>query len=252
MLRKDLLNYLNSLLTPELFNDYAPNGLQVEGKDEIKILITGVTASQALLAKAVQANADAILVHHGYFWQNESSPITGIKKARLSLLLGNNINLFAYHLPLDAHTEFGNNAQLAKMLGIKIISTLSLDNTQTAIGNIGILFSPCSGELLAENIDKILGRKPLYIPGKCKNIAKIAWCTGGGQSRIDTAVAMGVDAYITGEISEATVHIARETGLHLFAAGHHATERFGVQAVGAAVAREFNIAHQFIDIYNPV
>ena len=155
-------------------------------------------------------------------------------------------------MPLDAHLELGNNAQLAKRLKVKVVSTLSADNNQTAIGNIGVFIEPCNVDSLAIKLAQILQRKPLHIPGKTKEITKIAWCTGGGQWKIDTAVAEGVDAYITGEISEATVHIARENGIHLFAAGHHATEKFGVQAVGEVVAKEFGIVHKFIDIENPV
>jgi dinuclear metal center YbgI/SA1388 family protein len=250
--RNELLKYLNELLTPALFNDYAPNGLQVEGKDNITTLVTGVTACQDLLVAAEQEHADAILVHHGYFWKEEDRTIVGIRKVRLNFLLKHNINLFAYHLPLDAHSEYGNNAQLAKLLKINVISTLSANNNQIAIGNIGVFTNPYNVDSLVNSLTQILQRKPLHIPGKAKAITKVAWCTGGGQWRIDAAVAAGVDAYITGEISEATVHIARETGIHLFAAGHHATEKFGVQAVGEAVAQKFGVMHKFIDIDNPV
>ena len=250
--RNTILTYLNKLLKPNLFQDYVPNGLQVEGRINIKKLITGVTASQDLLKVALNAKADAILVHHGYFWRNEKAPIIGIKKARLKLLLEHDINLFAYHLPLDAHPEFGNNAQLGIKLNIQITGTFAKSNKMPSIGNVGQLHMPCQGKILKERITTVLEREPLYIPGKVNTIKKVAWSTGMGQSKIDSAVECGVDAYITGEVSESTVHIAKESGIHFFSAGHHATERYGVQAIGVHLAKKFNISHAFIDMLNPV
>jgi dinuclear metal center YbgI/SA1388 family protein len=246
----DLLTTLNTLLTPEAFNDYCPNGLQVQGKASVNKIITGVTASQLLIDRAIEEQADAILVHHGFFWKGEDPCITGMKKKRLEALLMNEISLLAYHLPLDALPEYGNNAQLAKLLGIEINGGLEPENPYS-VGNIGRLSKPMSCQALSQLVTERLGRKPLTIEAGDHTIETIAWCTGGGQSFIDLAAAAGVDAYLSGEISESTVHISRETGTHYIAAGHHATERYGVQAVGELLAKQFGITHQFIDIDSP-
>ena len=248
---KDLEADLNRLLQPQQFKDYCPNGLQVEGKSSINKLVSGVTASQALVDAAIAANADAMLVHHGYFWRGEDATITGMKRRRIEALLANGLSLLAYHLPLDAHAELGNNAQLGKLLGLKITGTVS-QSGDAALVMTGEPDSALNAEALGELIAGKLQRKPLIVAAGDRPIKKIAWCTGGAQGFIDSAIDAGADAYITGEASEQTTHIARERGVHFFAAGHHATERYGVQAVGEYLAGKFAIEHQFIDIDNPV
>lgn len=244
----DLNDYLNQLLQPERFSDYCPNGLQVEGKTEINKIVTGVTASMDLLQAAHKANADAILVHHGYFWRSEALSITGIKKRRIQFLLQHDINLFAFHLPLDAHPEFGNNVMLAKQLGLELtgwagekdmLALAELNQSQTL-------------QTFAELIKSKLERTPQVIGDLTRSIKHIALCTGAAQGYIEQAVAANVDVYISGEISEQTVHVARESGMSYIAAGHHATERYGIQALGEHLAKEFGIQHEFIDIDNPV
>lgn len=248
---KELELELKQVLRPEQFKDYCPNGLQVQGRDSVAKLVTGVTACQALIDAAVEAAADALLVHHGYFWRGEDQSITGIKKSRIESLLDNDISLLAYHLPLDVHREYGNNVQLGKLLGIEIEGELGKQNNHP-IGLTGTPSQETNFESLKELLVDKLGRNPLAIEGRSKSIRSIAWCTGAAQNYIDLAVAAGVDAYITGEVSEPTVHIARETGIHFFSAGHHATERFGVQALGRYLSEKFGLEHQFIDIDNPV
>ena len=245
-----LLATADALLTPERFQDYCPNGLQVEGKPQIRRLVSGVTASLALLEAARDSGADAILVHHGYFWKNEVPVVTGIKRRRLQLLLQHDISLIAYHLPLDAHPEFGNNAQLAQQLDIEI--TGGLQSGANPMGNIGRLREAMSPEAFVEKISQRLGRAPQFIAGGDHAIRTLAWCTGAAQGYIEQAAALGVDAFLSGEISEQTVHSARELGLHFIAAGHHATERYGVRALGEYLAAQLQIEHVFIDIANPV
>jgi len=247
----DLLKYTNKLLEIDRYQDYGPNGLQVEGRAEINKIISGVTASRALIDAAIAADADAVLVHHGYFWKGEDPCLTGMKGQRIRSLIKADLNLLAYHLPLDAHAELGNNAQLARLLGMQIEGRF-IGDSETGIGMYGVLSQPMSGDELANHIDATLDRAPLYVAGSDKPIKRLAWCTGGAQGYIQQAVALGVDAYITGEVSEHTVHTARECGLHFFAAGHHATERYGVQALGDHLADKFGLSHQFIEIDNPV
>ncbi|MDO6783638.1 Nif3-like dinuclear metal center hexameric protein [Neptunomonas phycophila] len=246
-----LVNYCEELLNVKEFKDYSPNGLQVQGKETVQRIVTGVTASQALLDAAVQYSADLVLVHHGYFWRGESECITGMKKRRLATLLGNDISLLGFHLPLDAHPEFGNNAMLAKKMGWQITRGLDAPLGR-AIGMVGELPEPISGGRLAEQLAAVLERTPLHIQGIGHPIKKIAWCTGGAQGFIDKALAAGVDAYISGEVSEPTYHFAKEMGIDYFAAGHHATERYGVQALGEHLASKFGIEHRYIEIPNPV
>jgi dinuclear metal center YbgI/SA1388 family protein len=245
----ELVAAANRVLGPERFQDYCPNGLQVEGRQSVGLLVSGVTASLALLEAARAAGADAILVHHGYFWKNEAPAIVGMKQRRLRLLLSNDISLLAYHLPLDAHPELGNNVQLARQLGITV--TGGLQSVANPIGNVGELAAPLSAEAFTEHVSQCLGRSAQLISGGAYPIKRIAWCTGAAQSYIEEAAALGVDAFLSGEISEPTVHVARELGLHFIAAGHHATERYGVQALGSYLARQLNIEHRFIDIDNP-
>lgn len=247
---KNLKNYLDDLLKPELFSDYCPNGLQVSGKNSISTIVTGVTACQALIDEAIRLKADALLVHHGFFWKGENPCITGIKRNRIAALLKNDINLLAYHLPLDAHPEFGNNIQLAKELEIMVDPQSTQDPRNLCC--FGHLAKPQSGEALSNTITQKLGREPLHIPGQSSEIKKVAWCTGAAQDAIEQAVLLEADAFITGEVSERTVHFARENGLHFYAAGHHATECFGVQALGEHLSKKFGIKSIFVNIENPV
>lgn len=250
VLRDDLAACFSDLLQPEKFNDYCPNGLQVEGKSTIKKIISGVTACQALLDQAIIQQADAILVHHGYFWKGEAAAVVGMKQRRLKVLLQHDINLFAYHLPLDAHLEFGNNVQLAKLLNLKITATP--DEWSRDFLFVGEAEVAVSAADFNKRLSHVLHREPQHIAASRSEIKKIAWCTGAAQDYIERAVAMGADAFISGEISERTVHVARELDIHYFAAGHHATERYGVQALGEHVATQFDLQHEFIDIPNPV
>ncbi len=243
-----LESWCNQQLQPENFSDYCPNGIQVEGNREIQRLASGVTACQALLDAAVEWQADAILVHHGYFWKGEAEPLTGIKGDRIRTLMKNDMTLFAYHLPLDAHPLFGNNVQLGKRL--------QLLNAAAADASEGLLWSaelqdPVTPRQLSENITQAVDRQPLHIAAERAQIQRIGWCTGGAQKYIDQAADLGLDAFISGEISESTVHTARERNIHYYAAGHHATERYGVQALGDAIASEFGITHRYIEIDNP-
>jgi dinuclear metal center YbgI/SA1388 family protein len=248
---KELESKLLQLLKPEQFSDYCPNGLQVQGRSQIQKIVTGVTACQALIDAAALQNADAILVHHGYFWRGEDQSITGLKKARIGKLLEHDINLLAYHLPLDVHSELGNNVQLAKLLEIDIEGDIYKQNNHGLVLE-GRLNQTRSFEEFSDFVSRRLNRPCFAVQGGSKEINSIAWCTGAAQNYIEMAVDAGVDAYLTGEVSEQTVHIAREAGIHFFAAGHHATERYGVQAVGNYLADEYKIEHQFIDIDNPI
>ena len=245
--RNHLLSVFNGLLQPERFKDYGPNGLQVEGKSEIRRIVSGVTASRALIEAAIDAKADAIFVHHGLFWKGMDGRITGWLKERIRLLMAHDINLFAYHLPLDAHSELGNNAQLGVKLGVQ---------GQAAFGeqNLGWLADVdfANATALNEHVQAVLGRKATLVSGDVqKPVRKLAWCTGGAQGFFESAIAAGADAYITGEISEPQMHLAREMGVSFIAAGHHATERYGAPAVAAHAASECGLEHQFIEIENP-
>ncbi|WP_027859340.1 Nif3-like dinuclear metal center hexameric protein [Marinobacterium jannaschii] len=248
---EELIAALDNLLEPGQFRDYAPNGLQVEGCPEVKRLVSGVTASQALLDAAVEWEADAILVHHGYFWKGEDACIRGIKRKRLKTLLDHDINLLAYHLPLDAHATLGNNARLGDLLGLKVTGGLEVGNPRS-IGLVGELETALTAQQLTQRIATVLGREPLHIDGGPELIRTLGWCSGGAQGYIEKAVALGLDAFISGEVSEPTFHSAQENGIHYFAAGHHATERYGAKAVGEYLAEAFALEHRFIDIPNPV
>lgn len=242
-----ITNYIDGLLDSKNFDDYAPNGLQVQGKRDIRKIVTGVSATQAFIESAIEKEADTILVHHGWFWGKEDPRIIGMKYKRLKMLMDHNISLLAYHLPLDAHPEFGNNAQLAKRLDIQIEDVMD----KQGVGNYGRLPEYISLEQLGDNLEKTLSRKPTLISGGDHAIRKVAWCTGGAQNWIHQAAEAGVDAYISGEISEHTVHVAREMGVHYIAAGHHATERYGAMALGEHVAAKFGLLCEFVDIDNP-
>lgn len=249
--RQALVAALDQLLSPHLFSDYCPNGLQVEGRADIRRVVTGVTASQALLDAAVEANADAVLVHHGWFWKSEDGRVTGMKKRRLATLLKHDINLLAYHLPLDAHAELGNNVQLAQRLGLVVTGPLD-PRDRKVVGNTGELTVPETAGRFAARVRGVLGREVLHVGDADAPVRTVGWCTGAAQGYIEQAVAAGVDLYLTGEVSEQTVHVARETGIQFLACGHHATERYGVQAVGDWLAARFGIEHRHIDIPNPV
>ena len=250
-LLKTIETELSNLLKPELFDDYCPNGLQVQGRAQVGKLVTGVTACKALIESAVVQQADMILVHHGYFWRGEDPTLTGIKRDRIHALLSNEINLFAYHLPLDVHPVLGNNAQLGDLLGLQATSEFA-NYKGRHIGLLGTLEAAVSVQDFTALLQTRLNRSPLVVDGGKSQIRTVAWCTGAAQNYIEEAVAAGVDAFVTGEVSEPTVHIAREAGLAFFSAGHHATERYGVQAVGNYLADKFQLEHQFIDIDNPV
>lgn len=249
--RTELLAYLDNLLQSSKFQDYCPNGLQVEGKRLINKLVTGVTASQALLDAAVAQQADAILVHHGYFWRGEAAQITGLKYQRLKTLINHDINLLAYHLPLDAHESLGNNRQLAQILDIDIEGEIA-GTGEPALALHGKLKKPQSPSEFSHHLSRQLGRAPLSIAGQAPEIHTVGWCTGAAQGYIQQAAAAGLDAFISGEVSEQTTHLAREMGIHFFAAGHHATERYGVKALGEHLGQQFGLDQVFIDIDNPV
>ncbi len=249
-----LVKTFNALLQPERFRDYAPNGLQVEGKPRIRKIVSGVTASRALIEAAIEAGADTILVHHGLFWRGQDGCVTGWMKQRLALLLAHNINLLAYHLPLDAHPELGNNAQLGLALGLS-----PMDGPAGRFGEQGLGFlGQCSdgGEFesaqkLVQHVESVLKRPVVPVIPHLLAIKKVAWCTGGAQSYFEAAIAAGAQAFITGEISEPQAHYARECGVAYLACGHHATERYGAPAVAEFVAGQLGLEHQFIDIDNP-
>ena len=249
MLRNDLVNALNSLLNVGLIKDYCPNGLQVEGVGSVQKIITGVTASQALIDHAIRVGADTIIVHHGYFWKNEDPVVTGMKKRRFSSLLANDINLLAYHLPLDIHPIYGNNAQLAKHLGISVSGFLNA--SPDGVVQYGELEQPLPLQAIADRLSTSLNRTLLIEGAEDKLIQRIAWCTGGGQGYIDLAAGHGMDLFVTGEVSEQTIHSAREQDIAFIAAGHHATERYGVMALAEYLREEYALDAQFIDIDNP-
>jgi dinuclear metal center YbgI/SA1388 family protein len=246
--RDDLRVYLDTLLVPEKYRDYCPNGLQIEGKEVIHRLVTGVTACQALIDQAIEVGADAILVHHGFFWRSEDPVVVGMKARRLRALMLSDINLFAYHLPLDCHPELGNNAQLGRLMGISKATHLASSDSSIPVF-CGELTEAMPISSFVEHLSSQLGRELLTVGEGA--VKKIAWCTGAGQHYIDKAADAGMDLYVTGEVSEQTIHSARERGICFVSAGHHATERYGVQAVGEQVAGELGCVHQFIDIDNP-
>lgn len=246
MRNTELETLINNKLDITAFQDYAPNGLQVEGREEVRRIVTGVTASQALLDAAVGQQADAILVHHGYFWKNEPAVVRGMKRNRLKTLLANDINLYGYHLPLDAHPELGNNAQLAKLLDIQVLGEIE------TLLPYGEFDTPVNAVILRERLETLLNRQVLHCGDHAPaSIRRIAWCSGGGQGYIQQAAEFGVDAFITGEVSEQTIHIAREMGVNFYAAGHHATERYGIKALGEWLETQHQLEVIFIDIPNP-
>jgi dinuclear metal center YbgI/SA1388 family protein len=248
--RQDLLQAFDQLLAPERFKDYGPNGLQVEGRAQVRRIVSGVTASRALIEQAVAAQADAIFVHHGLFWRGQDGRVTGWMKQRLALLLAHDINLYAYHLPLDAHPDLGNNAQLGARLGLRCSARFGEQD-------LGFLGERTDGEqfrdaaALTAHAQRVLGRPVICVEGAGGPLRRIAWCTGGAQSYFEAAIAAGAQAFLTGEISEPQAHYARECGVAFLACGHHATERYGAPAVAAHVAGQHGLEHQFIDVPNP-
>ena len=247
--RETLTQYLDELLKPETFKDYCPNGLQVEGRNEIGVLVTGVTANQALLDLAVAERADAILVHHGWFWRGENGAVTGIKRNRLKTLLINDINLYAYHLPLDAHPDLGNNVGLAR--AANWVQTGSFG--EQGLGSLGTPATDATVASITADLERILGREPFVLEGSGDQpIRSLAWCTGAAQGYFEAAIDAGVDAFVTGEVSEPMVHLARESGVAYLAAGHHATERFGVQVLGEAIANRFGIRTRYLEVDSSV
>ncbi|MCZ8253743.1 MAG: Nif3-like dinuclear metal center hexameric protein [Hylemonella sp.] len=248
--RTELLQAFDSLLQPERFRDYGPNGLQVEGRVGVRKIVSGVTASRALIEAAIEAGADAMFVHHGLFWRGQDGRVTGWMKERLRLLLAHDINLYAYHLPLDAHPELGNNAQLGARLGLQAQGRFG----EQELGWLGVPAGDAAyadGAALAQRIEQVLGRPVTLVDAARRPIRKIAWCTGGAQGYFEAAIAAGADAYLTGEISEPQAHYARECGVAYLACGHHATERYGAPAVAAHVAAQLGLSHEFIEIDNP-
>lgn len=245
--RTEIEAHLNALLDVGRFRDYGPNGLQVEGKPEVLKIVSGVTASLALIEAAIAARADAILVHHGLFWRGHDGRVTGWLKARLEKLLAHQVNLFAYHLPLDAHAELGNNAQFGAKL--KLVADARFGEQD--LGFIGAPEKPVTLAALAALLQYRLGRAPTVVEGDGRPLKRVAWCTGGAQGYFEAAIAAGADAFITGEISEPQAHYARESGVAFLACGHHASERYGAPAVATLVAQQFGLEHEFIDIDNP-
>jgi dinuclear metal center YbgI/SA1388 family protein len=249
----ELAQYLDQCLRPDQFQDYCPNGLQVEGRPVVAKLATGVTACKAFLDEAIAWGADALLVHHGYFWRGEDPQVVGLKRRRLAALLNNQVSLLAYHLPLDAHPQFGNNACLGRLMGFDLDVQEPLQpGVAGGLGNIASLSQAISAGDFVARLETITGRTALHVGDPGASMGRIAWCTGAAQDYIGAAVSAGADLFVTGEVSEQTVHIAREEGIQFVAAGHHATERYGVQAVGEHLAAQFSLEHCFIDIDNPV
>jgi len=248
--RQVLLQAFDTLLQPARFKDYGPNGLQVEGRESAQKIVSGVTASRALIEAAIDTKADAIFVHHGLFWRGHDGCVTGWMKQRMALLLAHDINLFAYHLPLDAHAELGNNAQLGLKLGL-VASARFGEQDLGFLGARADGVASDSAEALVAHLEYMLNRPVTHVGKPQRAINKIAWCCGGAQSYFESAIAAGADAYVTGEISEPQAHIARECGVAYFACGHHATERYGAPAVAAHVAQQLGLQHEFVDIDNP-
>lgn len=246
-----LVQYCDELLDVGAYQDYCPNGLQIEGRGKVRSIVAGVTASQALIDAAIEQQADLLLVHHGYFWKGEDPSITGIKRNRIKALLEHNISLLAYHLPLDGHPELGNNAQLGRLWDIPVEGRFG-SGPNGGLGMYGTLPNALSLDDLAKRIGEPLQREPQVIEGGSHPVSRVGWCSGGAQDYIEAAAAQGLDAFISGEISERTVHLARELGIHYLAAGHHATEQFGVQALGKFISDHFSLKYQTINIANPV
>jgi dinuclear metal center YbgI/SA1388 family protein len=242
----ELVQYLDEVLNVSAFKDYGPNGLQVEGKPEIKRIASGVTASLDLIEAAIEYQCDALLVHHGLFWRGQDGRLVGWLGQRVRRLMAHNINLFAYHLPLDAHEQWGNNAVWGQAMRLQ---------ADRRFGDQGLGFIAPSAEsdlsTLLAKLELALGRTPISVAGDGRQLKRVAWCSGGAQGYFESAIAAGADVFLTGEISEPQAHLARETGVAFVACGHHATERYGARALGEHLAQHFGLIHQFIDINNP-
>lgn len=248
MRREELGAYLDALLEPARFRDYCPNGLQVEGRDAIRRVVCGVTASLALIEAAAARGADAILVHHGWFWKGEDGRVTGFRKRRMQTLLAHDINLFAYHLPLDAHAELGNNAQIARRFGWQIERRFG----ESELGCLAVLPAPTFASDLARQAESVFGRAPLLLGDANRSVRRVAWCSGGAQDWFEEAILAGADLFLSGEVAERTTHLARESGVAYLAAGHHATERYGVMALGEHLAARCGLDCEYVEIDNPV
>ncbi|MFQ5468837.1 MAG: Nif3-like dinuclear metal center hexameric protein [Gammaproteobacteria bacterium] len=247
----DMVKYCDELLRVDEFQDYAPNGLQIEGKPDVSRIVSGVSANLALIESAIQHRADAVIVHHGYFWRGEDPRIIAMKKRRIELLMVHGISLLAYHLPLDAHPEIGNNASIAEVLGVSTSGNFG-SGLQSGLAMYGELDVATKPEKLSALLQDKLSQAPLHLPGRASEIKSIGWCTGAAQDYLFDAAQLGLDAYISGEVSEQTTHIAREMGIHYFAAGHHATEQFGVRRLADRLSTHFKIDHIPVNIPNPV
>jgi dinuclear metal center YbgI/SA1388 family protein len=245
--RNEVDAWLRETLAVDRFKDYGPNGLQVEGGTQVRRIASGVTASRAFIEAAIAAGADTLLVHHGLFWRGQDGRLTGWLRERVALLMRHELNLFAFHLPLDAHPSWGNNAQLGLRLGLRADARFG----EQDLGFVGAAGGLGSVDALAGRVAHALGRDPLAVPGDGRPLRRVAWCTGGAQGYFEAAVAAGADAFLTGEISEPQAHLARETGVAFLACGHHATERYGAPALGAELAARFGLEHGFIDVPNP-
>jgi dinuclear metal center YbgI/SA1388 family protein len=251
ILRDTLVTYLDHYLAAQSIPDYAPNGLQIEGRPEIRKLCTAVSISQSVIQAAIQWQADAILVHHGFFWRGERAVLTGVRRQRIGDLLGQNLNLFAYHLPLDLHHVVGNNACLAKRLPVTNLSQHDLEKLSKGLW-AGDLIQPATPQGLNTLLQQVFSQAPIHITAERPQIHRIAWCTGAAQDFLEDAQRLGVDAYISGEVSERTYDLAQELNIHYYACGHHATERYGVQALAEHLTQEFGIEHRFIETDNPI
>ena len=245
----ELGDHLDTLLDASRLKDYCPNGLQVEGRPEVLRVLCGVTASQALLDLAVAGGHDAVFVHHGLFWKGDDGRVTGFRRRSLRTLLANDISLFAYHLPLDVHPELGNNAQLARLMGWQ-------GEARFADQELGWIGRPeeegQSAQEIARALAARLGREPMLVGDGERRVRRIAWCTGAAQGFFEQAILAGADLYVSGEISEPTVHLARESGVPYIAAGHHATERYGARAIAHYLNEVLGLEARFVDLDNPV
>ena len=247
----DIIQWCDSTLKSHEFKDYAPNGLQIEGKTEVNKIVCAVTASQTAIDAAIAQGADLLLVHHGYFWKGEAYPITGMRGKRIKSLIQQDISLVGYHLPLDSHPTLGNNAAIADLLELQNIE--ALDPTERhPIGNIGYLKSAMSPEAFKAFVSERLGFDAIHLPCDKSTIQKVGFCTGAAQDFISKAAEQGCDAFISGEVSERTYYEAKELDVHYYACGHHATERYGVQRLAKAISEQFNIEYSYFELNNPI
>lgn len=248
---QEIIQWCNDTLKTHEFKDYAPNGLQIEGKSEVKKIVCAVTASQEAIDAAIAQQADLLLVHHGYFWKGEAYPITGMRGKRIKTLIQHDISLVAYHLPLDSHPTLGNNAAIADLLELEIFEALDASERHP-IGNIGYLKQALTPEDFKNLLTERLGFQTIHLPADKKTIQKVGFCTGAAQDFISKAAEQNCDAYISGEVSERTYYEAKELDVHYYACGHHATERYGVQRLGKAISEQFNLEYSYFELNNPI